>query len=356
MTGPRRLPRATSYTCGVRIWQGLGEVAPDLQASVVTIGVFDGVHRGHQKLITTAVRHARELGIPAVLMTFDPHPVQVFAPERAPQLLGTLDDRIRRAADLGIDYFLTVSFTPELARLSPLEYINDVLIGLLHARTVVVGQNFTFGHKAAGTADTLREYAANHELTVDIVPLLTEPVPEGLQVEMDGTAAHSGAPQTISSTFTRRQLRAGNVAAAAWALGRNYAVTSEVEHGAGRGGAELGFPTANLYIAPTRALPVDGVYAGWVTIHDNGMPIDGTIEPGKKYPAAVSVGLNPTFGDERRSVEAFILDEHADLYGRIATVEFVDYLRGMKKFDGIDALLEAIGNDVTHTRKALQIA
>ncbi|MEJ4112333.1 bifunctional riboflavin kinase/FAD synthetase [Corynebacterium kroppenstedtii] len=317
------------------IWHGLDDIPQFLDASVVTIGVFDGVHRGHRRLISTAVRRARELGVPCVLMTFEPHPVKVFAPERTPRLLGTLDERQRWADELGVDYFLTVDFTRSLAALSPTDYIEQVLVGLLHAVGVVVGENFTFGHKAAGTSHTLAAEGPRYGCDVEIVPLFAE----------DG--------HTVSSTYIRSQLDCGNVIEAGRALGRAYSVSGEVEHGAGRGGRELGFPTANLYVGAERALPADGVYAGWLTIESD-VDVDGDMDPGVKYPAAISVGMNPTFNDNRRSVEAFVLDKNADLYGLYARVEFIDYLRSMEKFEGIDDLLAAMRRDVDCVRMMTQ--
>ena len=320
-----------TYAIHVDIWHGLDNIPQSLDASVVTIGVFDGVHRGHRRLIGTAVRRARELDVPCVLMTFEPHPVKVFAPERTPRLLGSLKDRQAMAEELGVDYSLTVDFTRSLAALSPTEYIEQVLVHQLHAKVIVVGENFTFGHKAAGTSQTLETEGPRYGCDVDIVPLLSE----------DG--------HTISSTFIRSQLDQGHVDEAAWALGRPYSVYGEVEHGAGRGGRELGYPTANLYVSPERALPADGVYAGWFTI-DPGETVDGDMEPGVRYPTAISVGMNPTFNDDRRSVESFVLDRHADLYGLYATVEFIDYVRGMEAFSGVDELLAAMRRDVDAVR------
>ncbi|MBI8989109.1 bifunctional riboflavin kinase/FAD synthetase [Corynebacterium meridianum] len=316
------------------IWHGLEQIPADLEGSVVTIGVFDGVHRGHRRLIGAATRRARELDLPAVLMTFDPHPMSVFAPDRLPPMLGTVTTRADLARELGVDHMLVAPFTAEMAKLTPEEFVDGVLVEKLRAAAVVVGENFTFGHRAAGTTDTLRELGSGRGIEVDVQGLLTE----------DGT--------TISSSVIRGLLREGDVARANWALGRPFRLSGEVVRGAGRGGRELGYPTANLYFPETVAVPADGVYCGWFTVTDDpdAGPLEGDMVPGTRYITAISVGTNPTFGDERRSVEAFVLDREADLYGRHCEIEFIEHLRGMEKFDGVDDLLTAMDRDVRRTR------
>jgi len=318
----------------VIVWHGVEEIPTDLEGTVVTIGVFDGVHRGHQRLIEEAVRQAHTRGVPAVMVTFDPHPIKVFLPDRAPVLLNTVEERFRRAGELGIDAVLVIDFNRELAGLSPEDYFQTLLVDGLHARCVVVGQNFTFGRDAAGTADTMREQGMRHGVDVEIVDLLHD---DGLR---------------ICSSNIRAFLADQDVARAEWALGRPFTVAGEIMRGAGRGGRELGFPTANQYFSDDVALPADGVYAGWFTVLGED-PIDGDMEPGVAYPAAISVGKNPTFGDKERSVESFILDRDADLYGRVAEVSFVDHVRDMVKFDSVEALLEAIRADVARVREIL---
>jgi len=323
----------------VDILRGLDEVPegfgqPD--GTVVTIGVFDGVHRGHQLLISRAVEEARALGVPSVVMTFDPHPVAVFDPEHAPDALLTLDERAQHIAALGVDHLLVIDFRRELAGDTPEQYVTGTLAGRLHAREVVVGENFTFGRGAEGTARTMVELGRAHGIEVTVVGLLG-----------DGSAR-------ICSTAIREKLAQGNIDAAHDYMGRPFAVTAPVERGAGRGGRELGYPTANQYVEDITALPADGVYAGWLTIVDDG-PIDGDMEPGLRYPAAISVGTNPTFGDSRRSVESFILDRDADLYGRTARVEFVGKVRDMVKFDSTEELLSHMARDVARTRDILRL-
>lgn len=310
---------------------------------VVTIGVFDGVHRGHQKLIRRAVDLAREAGVDSVVMTFDPHPVKIFAPERTPDTLLPLAERARLIGELGVDHLLVIDFTKELAGVSPEEYFRSVIVDTLHASRVVVGENFTFGAGASGTAQTMLALGEQYRVDVDVVSLL-----------FDGT-------ERICSTAIRDALRGGDVAQASEFLGREFSVTAVVERGAGRGGKELGYPTANQYAADTDAVPADGVYAGWFTVlpdvdidgSDSLGPIDGDMEPGIRYPAAISVGTNPTFGDHRRSIESFVLDRDADLYGRAARVEFIAKVRDMVKFDSVDELLENMARDVARVREIL---
>lgn len=290
-----------------------------------------------------ASRQARELGVPCVMVTFDPHPISVFLPGRQPTRLAPLDYRITLAEGEGVDAALIIDFTRELAGVSPAEYFTTLLVQKLHAKAIVVGENFTFGTNGDGTEATMRELGREHGVDITIMPLLHDD------------------DLCICSTLVRQFLTTGEVARANWALGRRYSVRGEVVRGAGRGGKELGYPTANLYLPDSVALPADGVYAGWFTITDDrkidrdiSREIDGDMIPGVRYPTAVSVGTNPTFGDRRRSVEAFVLDREADLYGHHVMVEFVDHLRPMVKFNGIDELMEAMANDVNRTREILE--
>ena len=323
---------------GVNIWPGLDAFPHDIGKTVVTIGVFDGVHRGHQKLICRAVEKAHELGLPCVMITFDPHPLAVIRPQAMPPLLGNVNQRARRANELGVDHIVALQFDRELSSLEPEDFFVHVLQEKINAAAVLVGENFTFGHRAAGTTATLKELGEKHNVEVEVVDLLTE---------------HG---ERICSTMIRDALSKGDIKKANWALGRPFTVRSLVVRGAGRGGAELGYPTANMYFGPEVAIPADGVYAGFFTVlgeASSTAPIKGTMELGVRYPTAVSVGSNPTFGDERRSVESFVLDEHADLYGRYCRVEFIDFIRGMEKFDSVDELLVAMGRDVEKAREIL---
>ncbi|WP_064058895.1 bifunctional riboflavin kinase/FAD synthetase [Prescottella equi] len=314
-------------------WRGLDDVPADWGRCVLTIGVFDGVHRGHAQLISRAVDAARERGIPSVLMTFDPHPAEVVRPGSHPAQLTTLPRRAELAEELGIDVFCVMPFTTEFMKLSPERYVHEILVERLHVSEVVVGENFTFGRKAAGNVDLLRRTGARFGFAVDGVNLLAE---------------HA---VTFSSTYIRSCVDAGDVAAAAEALGRPHRVEGVVVHGDGRGRG-LGFPTANIAPPMYSAIPADGVYAAWFTVLGPG-PVEGTVEPGERYAAAVSVGTNPTFSGRTRTVEAFVLDREADLYGQHVAVDFVQRVRGMEKFDSVEALIEEMGRDAEKARAIL---
>lgn len=280
-------------------------------------------------LLQAATTRAQELGVPSVLLTFDPHPLAVLRPDRMPPLLGTVTQRASLAAAQGIDHILAMSFNVAVAQLSPEEFFLHIMRDTLKAKAVVVGSNFTFGQKAAGNTELLAGLGEKYGIEVHVIDLLIED------------------DDVICSTLIRELLTQGDVRKANWALGREFAVTGEVVRGAGRGGRELGFPTANLYFPDSVALPQDAVYAGWLTVISQA-PIDGDMERGVRYPAAISVGHNPTFGDDRRSVESYVIDKDADLYGHTVTVEFVDRVRGMEKFNSVDELLDAIRNDVAN--------
>ncbi|APE36005.1 riboflavin biosynthesis protein RibF [Nocardia mangyaensis] len=317
-------------------WRSLDEVPADWGRCVLTIGVFDGVHRGHAQLISRAVAAANSRGVPSVLMTFDPHPMEVVRPGSHPAQLTTLTRRAELAEELGIDVFCVMPFTQEFMKLTPGGYVHDLLVERLHVTAVVVGDNFTFGKKAAGTVDTMRELGERFGFEVDGVTLLGE---------------HA---VTFSSTYIRACVDAGDMAAAAEALGRPHRIEGVVVHGDKRG-RELGFPTANVAPPMHAAIPADGVYAGWFTVLGADGPV-GTIDPGQRAMAAISVGTNPTFSGRSRTVEAFVLDAEADLYSQHVAVDFVEQLRGMRKFDSIDELVEAMGRDVEAARKVLTAA
>lgn len=306
-----------------------------LAGCVVTIGVFDGLHRGHQALISQAVKRSRELGVPCVMCTFDPHPISVFLPQSAPTQLTTVEQRVRLAEELGVDHVLVIDFTSELAGLAPRLYFRSLIVDVLRARAVFVGENFTFGKDAQGTTTTLSELGREFGVEVHVVDLFCD----------DG--------QRMCSSLVREYLAAGDVKGASWVLGRPFSVTAKIVHGAGRGGAQLGYPTANQYFPQSMALPADAVYCGWLTVVDAD-DIAGDMEPHVRYPAAISVGTNPTFGEDPRSVESYVLDQESDLYGHTARVEFIDHIRQMRKFNGVDELLEAIAGDVAAAREILQ--
>lgn len=304
-------------------WRGLEQVSPGWGRCVLTIGVFDGVHRGHQALIQAAVARGRDLGLPVVVMSFDPHPAQVVRPGNRPAVLSTLPRRAELVDELGADVFLVLPFTPEVAATPAETFVHDVIVGRLHAAAVVVGENFRFGHKAAGTVALLTELGQRFGFTAT------------------GIGTVIGDEVRISSTYVRACVAAGDVAAAAAALGRPHRVDGYVVHGEGRGGAELGFPTANLDVDPDTAVPADGIYAGYFLL--------GT----RRSPAAISIGSNPTFSGRVRTIEAFVLDEGGNFYGRKVALEFVAHLRGMERFESVDELVAQIGRDVERTREIL---
>jgi len=312
----------------VQRWRGLEDVPGDWGRSVVTIGSYDGVHRGHQLIIGRAVERARELGVPSVIVTFDPHPSEVVRPGSHPPLLTAHHRRAELMDELGVDALLILPFTAEFSQLSPGDFIRTVLVEALHARLVVEGPNFRFGHKAAGDVEFLSAMGLKYDYDVEIIDLYV--------------TGEAGGGQPFSSTLTRRLIAEGEVAGAMEILGRPHRVEGVVVRGAQRG-RELGYPTANVQTVPHTAIPADGVYAGW--LHAGG----------ESMPAAISVGTNPTFDGTARTVEAYAIDRVGlDLYGLHVGVEFLAYLRGMEKFDTIDALLERMADDVKRSRELVE--
>ena len=312
----------------MQLWRSLDDVPADTGPSVVTVGNFDGVHRGHRAVLSCARATADRDGRHVVAVTFDPHPMAVLRPDHAPAMLTGLEARGELLAEAGVDDVLALPFSREVAAWSPLEFVDRVLVGALHASAVVVGANVRFGARAAGDVALLREAGEERGFTVQ-------------GVELDG------GPQVWSSTYVRTCLGEGDVAGAAEALGRPFAVRGHVVEGERRG-RDLGYPTANVPLPAGLAAPTDGVYAGWLRRRDSG----------ERWPAAISVGTNPTFAGEReRRVEAYALDrDDLDLYGVEVEVEFVERLRGMTAFDGVDTLLETMADDVRRTRDALGAA
>ncbi|MFI9162305.1 bifunctional riboflavin kinase/FAD synthetase [Kitasatospora aureofaciens] len=306
-------------------WRGLEEIPADWGRSVVTIGSFDGVHRGHQLIIGQAVERARELGLPSVVVTFDPHPREVIRPGSHPPLLAPHPRRAELIAELGVDAVLVLPFTTEFSNESPETFVQQVLVDALRARVVIEGPNFRFGHKAAGDVALLTELGRADDFQVEVVDL-----------QVCGTA---GDGEPFSSSLTRRLVESGDMAGANEVLGRPHRVEGVVVRGAQRG-RELGYPTANVETVPHSAVPADGVYAGWLTAR------------GERMSAAISVGTNPTFDGTARTVEAYAIDRVGlDLYGLHVAVDFLAYLRGMEKFDSIEALLDRMADDVKRARE-----
>jgi riboflavin kinase / FMN adenylyltransferase len=317
-------------------WRGLEATPGDLGRTVVTIGMYDGVHRGHQELIGAAVSRARAMRRPCLLLTFDPHPAEVIRPGSHPAILTSMDRKAELVAELGVDAMCVLPFTPEFMRLSPETFTHTVLVEQLHAAQVVVGENFTYGHKAAGNVGSLTVEGRRFGFTV-----------EGVQLAEDTS---DDGDVTISSTYIRACVAAGDMVAAARALGRPHRVDGVVVRG-DRRGRDMGFPTANVETPPFTAIPADGVYAGYLVTRD---PRSGASR--ERFPAAISVGSNPTFQGSRRTVEAYVLDFDGDLYGEHVGVEFVQRLRPMAAFPDVDALLVAMTKDVTETRAVLGLA
>ncbi|WP_300681296.1 bifunctional riboflavin kinase/FAD synthetase [Nocardioides sp.] len=309
------------------LWRSLDEVPADLGRTVVVIGNFDGVHRGHQHVLATARAKADAEGLDVIAVTFDPHPMAVLRPEHAPTTLTSLQHRAELLEFYGADAVLSVPFDREVAGWSADDFARRVLVETLRAKHAVVGANFRYGHKASGDVACLADFGLGHDFDVQAVAL-------------------DGGPQVWSSTYVRTCIAAGDVAGAAEALGRPYSVRGVVVKGDQRG-RELGFPTANVPTEALDAVPPDGVYAGWLT----------RLDTTERFPAAISVGTNPTFeGVVGRRVESYVLDRtDLDLYGVNVQVEFVDRLRGMVAFTGIDPLIEQMHDDVAKTREVLAL-
>jgi riboflavin kinase/FMN adenylyltransferase len=287
--------------------------------SVVLIGVFDGVHKGHQLLLNRAKEIADGRNI--VALTFDPHPMSVFAPERAPSLLTTLADRVELLKIHNADQVAVLKFNEKFAAMLPEDFVKDVLVGQLSASTVIVGKNFTYGHKAAGNVASLIEDGRKFNFTVDVQDL------------------KAGEGHVISSSRIRSLVTAGNVEEARTLLSRPHRLDGVVVHGEKRG-REIGYPTANLGNLDGQTIPSDGVYAGWLTVGIN------------FWPAAISIGTNPTFAGVRaRQVEAYALDQEGlDLYDKNASIEFGWRLRDTLKFDGLEPLLVQMKLDCDQAR------
>lgn len=303
-------------------WRKVENAPADWGRCVMSIGQYDGVHLGHQKLIGETVRQAAEQQLPALVLTFDPHPREVIKPGSHPPILTPL----RRKAELielcGVDALCVVPFTQAFARLSPQAFVHETLVSRLHPAKVIVGENFTFGHKAAGTVDTLTELGSAFGFEVEALGLVNE-----------GT-------HTISSTFIRSCVDAGDMRLAGAALGRPHRIEGLVVRGDMRGRG-LGFPTANLRPPMYSAIPADGVYAGWMTVR------------GKPRAAAISVGTNPTYSGTERRVESYLLDFEGDLYGEQVQIDFIDRIRPMIRFSSSEELVAEIAQDVSQTRRIL---
>lgn len=308
----------------MRTFAGLAEVPEGFGPSAVTIGKFDGVHQGHRAVIGRLREVADADALQAVVVTFDRNPLALLAPERCPEALVSVRQKLGLLATTGLDAALVLPFDRALASLPPEEFVRRVLVDALGARVVLVGADFRFGARGAGDVALLEQLGRDLGFTVEIIDDVR---PEG--------------ERRASSTWVRELLAAGDVKHAGELLGHAPTVSGIVVHGAARG-RELGYPTANLSPDSEGLIPADGVYAGWLT------------DAGTRYPAAISVGDNPTFeGVPRKQVEAYVLDRELDLYDRLVEVEFVDRIRGMVAFEHIDALIERMGVDVEVAREML---
>ncbi|MEV6489999.1 bifunctional riboflavin kinase/FAD synthetase [Actinoplanes sp. NPDC051633] len=306
-------------------WRGYEAVPGGWGRSVVTIGVFDGVHRGHQAIIGHTVKRARDLGVQSVVVTFDPHPSEVVRPGSHPAVLTEPVRKAELIEQLGVDALCVVPFTPAFSQLSPEAFVHGVLVEALHATAVVVGDNFRFGHRAAGDVTLLTALGRSFGFAVEEAPL----------VAADGVV--------FSSTYTRSCVDAGDVRAAAAALGRPHRLAGVVVRGDQRG-REIGFPTANLMCHRYAAIPADGIYAAWL--------VRGGVHASRQM-ASVSVGTNPTFSGRERRVEAYVLDFAGDLYGERVSLDFVEHLREQRTYDGVEPLVAQIREDVERTREVL---
>ncbi|WP_409483363.1 bifunctional riboflavin kinase/FAD synthetase [Arsenicicoccus dermatophilus] len=310
-------------------WSSLSQIPADLGPTVVTLGNFDGVHRGHRAVLQAALELAAGRDAQTVAVTFDPHPVAVLHPDRAPVAVTSLEHRLDLLEEVGLDAVLVQEFTRELAAMTPEEYVETVFVDALHACAVVVGEDVRFGRRNCGDAGTLRELGERH----------------GFEVV---TLSDRGDDRRWSSSMVREQLLAGDVAGAAAVLGRPHRVVGTVVHGDHRG-RELGYPTANLSPDAYGLVPADGVYAGWLVRLDRGAG-----DADRALPAAVSVGTNPTFDGTERRVEAYVLDRtDLDLYGERVAVELVEHLRPTLRFGSVDELLAVMADDVARCRAVL---
>ena len=306
----------------MRIFDGVAAVPHGFGPSAISIGKFDGVHLGHRAVIAKLRAIAERDHLQAVAVTFDRNPLALLAPDKCPESLVSVPQKLRLLATTGVDAALVLHFDRELASLPPEDFVRDILVGSLTARSVLVGADFRFGSKGAGDVAMLTELGSQH----------------GFAVEVVGDVRPAG-DRRVSSTWIRELLAEGDVRRAAELLGHTPTVRGLVVHGAARG-RELGFPTANLSPESEGLIPADGVYAGWLT--------DG----GVRYPAAISVGNNPTFeGVRKKQVEAYVLDRELDLYDHVVDVEFVERIRGMVAFTSIDDLIVQMRRDVDDVRE-----
>lgn len=294
---------------------------PRFKTPVLTLGNFDGVHRGHQQILARVVERARSRGGTSIVVTFQPHPAAVLAPSRAPALITNLRTRLGRIADSGIDVTFVQRFTTEFSRITAEDFVRRLLVDRLNVKEIVVGHRVTFGNRRAGDAELLRRLGREC----------------GFEVEVIGPVEAEGIE--VSSSAVREAIVAGDFERAQILLGHGVSVSGRVVHGHHRG-KSLGFPTANLRVT-SLVLPPDGVYAVEVRIKD------------RRYGGVANLGKRPTFGEHERGLETYVFDFDGDLYGRLLEVTFVEQLRGEFKFPSVDALVEQIARDAEIARRLL---
>jgi riboflavin kinase/FMN adenylyltransferase len=310
----------------MRVIRHLAGRAGPVGRAVLTLGNFDGVHLGHQAILGRAVARARELGGQAVALTFEPHPLAVLAPERAPAIIQPMRDRLALLRDLGVDVAILQRFTRGFAALDPEPFVRDFVLRHLELLHVVVGYNVNFGRNRAGSGETLRTLGMHLGFGVEVVGPVAAPGDE--------------PGEEVSSTRLRELLQRGDMRGARRLLGRPYALRGRVIVG-DRRGRTLGFPTANLHLRPRLLMPPDGVYA---------VSVEGE---GATYPGVLNIGVRPTFGGRRRTVEVHLLDFTGDLYRRWLVVRLIERLRGETAFAAPDALRAAIAADIATARRVL---
>jgi len=298
-------------------FDNLADVPADFGPSAVAIGKFDGVHSGHRTVLANLLRVAAEQDLTSTAVTFDRHPLALLRPELCPEPLLSNPQKVERLAETGLDATVMLTFDRSFSEQSPEDFVTRILVDALHARVVFVGSDFRFGAKGAGTVELLRELGEQH----------------GFEVRLIDDVVAAGSERRASSTWVRELLAAGDVDKAAEVLGILPTIRSTVVHGLQRG-RELGYPTANLSPEIEGYIPADGVYAAWLTVD------------GQRYGAAVSIGNNPTFeGVPDKQVEAHVLDQSFDLYDKTVEVSFVRFIRGMRKFSGMDELAGQMAKD-----------
>jgi len=307
----------------VKVIHGLEGVDPPLAGSVLAVGNFDGVHRAHQQLLAQAGLFAANTGGPVVVLTFEPHPLTIVTPAKAPARLSTPDEKMHWLAQAGAQIIVVARSEPALLGMEPERFIKDVLIDRFHPTHIVEGPSFGFGRGRRGTPELLRKVASAFGCEVHIVGSVT--------VQVDG-----GEALMVSSSLIRSLLVDGRVRHAALCLGRPYALIGPVVHGDGRG-RRIGIPTANVEVHD-QLVPGEGVYAGRAVVGAHA------------YPSAISIGRAPTFGSGKQQIEAHLLDFDADLYGQTIRIEFDRWLRGQRKFESAEALVNQVRRDIDAAR------